>query len=98
MSLERTHHLKCHPQFFGDVVAGIKTFDVRKDDRGFVEEDELVLYQWPQPGIPPHEFASVSYRLPQHRVRVAYILRGGDFGIERGYVVLGLAPVEDEPE
>lgn len=91
---ERVHHLKCHPEFFGDVVAGIKTFEVRKDDRGFTEGDELMLYQWPQPDVAPHAFDQVRYRLPKFLVRVTYILRGGDWGIERGYVVMGIEAVD----
>ena len=31
----KVHNLKIKPQYFKDVVSGIKTFEVRKNDRNF---------------------------------------------------------------
>lgn len=40
------HALKCWPSFFGDVCDGSKTFEVRRDDRGFRVGDTLRLMEF----------------------------------------------------
>lgn len=40
------HELKILPQFFIDVCRGNKTFEIRKDDRGYSVGDLLVLKEW----------------------------------------------------
>ena len=40
------HELKIWPQYFDAIASGIKTFEVRKDDRGFAVGDTLVLKEW----------------------------------------------------
>lgn len=42
----KTHDLKTWPQFYRAVIDGRKTFEVRKNDRGFAEGDTLVLREW----------------------------------------------------
>ncbi|WFU81275.1 DUF3850 domain-containing protein [Bradyrhizobium sp. CIAT3101] len=42
-----THHLKCWPQFFNEIVAGRKKHDLRRaDDRNFRVGDTLVLEEY----------------------------------------------------
>lgn len=79
-----THDLKTWPAYFDAVAAGVKTFEVRRDDRGFQSGDVLVLRRFdPDRGCFTHTY-------PPIRKRVSYVLRGGEFGIEVGYVVMGL--------
>ena len=40
------HRLKIMPEFFRAVTDGRKTFELRKDDRGFSVGDHLVLAEW----------------------------------------------------
>ena len=42
------HQLKIWPQFFADLRGGLKTWEVRKNDRdpGFAVRDTLVLCEW----------------------------------------------------
>jgi len=76
----RMHELKTWPRFFHAMADGSKTFEVRKDDRGFVVGDVLNLREWlPEPGMCTGESLLVT---------VTYILRG--FGIDDGFVVLGI--------
>lgn len=43
---KRTHDLKTWPEFFDPVFSGLKSFELRKDDRGYVEGDYLLLREW----------------------------------------------------
>lgn len=40
------HELKILPQYFQAVKNGTKTFEVRKNDRGFQNGDEVTLREW----------------------------------------------------
>lgn len=40
------HHLKIWPEFFAKLVDGTKTFEVRRNDRGFKMGDVLWLEEW----------------------------------------------------
>jgi hypothetical protein len=76
------HELKCWPEFFSAVARKTKPFEVRKADRVYAVGDALVLREWdPATGL---------YTSQETARRVIYVLPGGQFGIESGYVVLGL--------
>jgi Domain of unknown function (DUF3850) len=83
-----THTLKTWPQFWLAVERGDKTFEVRKDDRAFQTGDKLIL-EYFDPTRKPEEYQGFSR--PTLERRVTFVLPGGQFGIEPGYVVLGLA-------
>jgi len=74
------HELKTVNPFFEDVLMLRKQFEVRKDDRGFAMFDTLRL----------REFVDGKYTGRAVEAQVGYILRGGEFGIEAGYVVMQL--------
>lgn len=78
------HHLKTWPGFFQAVRDGRKQFEVRKDDRGFQIGDRLHLQEW--------DPDTQEYTGRSHIMTVTYRLPGPGFGIEDGFVVLGLAP------
>src|SRR3954470_11426726 len=40
------HELKCWPEFYKALVSGEKTFELRKNDRGFRVGDVLWLREW----------------------------------------------------
>ena len=77
----RVHELKCWPQVFTDTIDGLKLFEVRWDDRGFAVGDKLLLREW--------DNVKEEYTGRTCKRRVKYILRGGQFGIDEGYVVMG---------
>lgn len=76
----RTHELKCWPEFFRCIEDGSKTFELRKDDRGFHVRDVLWLREW-------HKG---DYTGRDARRTVSYVLSG--IWLEPGYVVMGLLP------
>ena len=41
-----THELKIQPDYFKAVFMGIKTFEIRKNDRGYKVGDMLILKEW----------------------------------------------------
>jgi len=75
------HNLKTWDEFMVDIARGEKTFEVRKNDRGFKKDDMLVLLGW--------DNQNNKYTGQQIKVRVTYVLRGGAFGIEKDYCVMG---------
>lgn len=74
------HELKTTQPYFDDVFMGRKTFDVRKNDRGFKVGDIIILKEWNG-----SEFTGKSLAR-----NVRYVLSGGQFGIESGYVVMDI--------
>jgi len=75
------HKLKTVQPFFSEVLSGVKTFEVRKNDRDFRTGDILQLAEWDDRG----EFTGRCLY-----VRVKYILNGGQYGIESGTVVMAI--------
>jgi hypothetical protein len=88
-----THELKTLPQYWDAVARGDKTFEVRKDDRGFQKGDIVRLIRvHPTMRTPELDYQGRPYKILDRRIK--WILTGGQFGIEPGYVVLQL---EDLP-
>jgi hypothetical protein len=90
----RTHELKTDPDVFSAVVAGLKPFELRKDDRGFAVGDLLVLRETRYGGAEMRDGAPVAYSGRVSRQRVTYVLRGPSYGVQEGWVVLGIAAVD----
>lgn len=83
------HVLKTWPVHYNAVEAGYKPFEVRLDDRSYAVGDVLRLRYFN-----PHSDGD-AHNGEEIRRRVTYLLPGGQFGIERGYVVMGLAEESD---
>jgi hypothetical protein len=86
----KEHKLKCWDVYYDAIDQGDKTFDVRRDDRGFQKGDILILQRWERDrnNYTRHISDNTPY---ETRRKVKYILTGGQFGIEPGFVVLGLS-------
>jgi hypothetical protein len=84
-----THILKCWPEYFDAIERGDKNFDVRRDDRGFQKGDEVVLRRTRAEARHEVEYG-YDFKVKKELSRtIKFILTGGQFGIEPGYVVLG---------
>ena len=82
----KIHELKVWPPYFQAAWDRIKTFEVRRDDRGFKASDILFLREW----RPNRDGGDEGYTGREMTARITYILVGGHFGIEPGFVVLGI--------
>lgn len=76
------HELKTWPEYFQDIMEGSKTFEVRKNDRNYEVGDTLLLREY-DPGAKEYTGSEIT-------VRVHYILNGGQFGIEKGFIVMSV--------
>lgn len=90
---EVRHTLKTWPNFFDAVKRGEKKFEVRRDDRGFQKGDLVNLVRFDPETDDAWHFKSFMSSYPTQTFRIGWILTGGQFGIEPGYVVFSLEPV-----
>ena len=85
-----THTLKTDHAAFQAVAAGLKTFEIRKDDRGFQVGDRLDLLETVSTGAEMAAGAPLEYTGGQVWVFVTHILRGPIYGLADGWVVLSV--------
>lgn len=77
-----THVLKTWQEYMHDINTGSKSFELRKDDREFEVGDVLMLMGW------DNQFQ--KYTGDVIEAKINYILSGGQFGLEKGYVVMSI--------
>jgi hypothetical protein len=77
----KTHQVKSWPEFFEPIALGVKTFDLRKDDRGYQVGENIQFEEFRH--LTGEHTGKVVTR------RIAYILRNFD-GLMPGYVILGI--------
>ena len=76
------HYLKIKPEYYKDIECGLKTFELRKNDRNFQVGDILMLIKLNDKG---NETDQVT------RVKVNYILKDcPQYGLKDGYAILGI--------
>lgn len=80
---EFTHDLKISNRYYDDVVSGLKTFEIRKNDRNFKVGDLIRLHE-------VNVFGEYTSRLSDF-YKIIYIT---DYEQKDGYVVLGIKEVE----
>lgn len=73
------HELKIFPEYYNAVVSGLKTFEVRYNDRDFKVGDSLIL----------KEYSGVSYTGRQTNVVVTYIVDDPSY-CKEGYVIMSI--------
>lgn len=78
--MKRKHDLKIKTKYLNDIWSGSKTFELRKNDRGFNIGDTLRL----------NGFEDGDYTGESIEVTVTYILPGGEYGLDKEYVILGI--------
>ena len=77
----KVHKLKILPEYYSKVISGIKSFELRKDDRNYKEGDYIQFFEYEN-----GEYTGKSSNL----FCVQYILRNcPQYGLMDGYVILG---------
>jgi hypothetical protein len=78
--MSKSHNLKTLPRYYEPAALGLKTFEVRKNDRNFKVGDSVTLKEWTGAVFTGRNLGVFE---------ITYIL--DDFeGLAPGYVVLGL--------
>jgi ASCH domain. len=77
------HHLKTWPQLFEAVASGVKTFDIRVNNRNFQTGDILVLEEW-DPKTQLYSGRALCRR-------VGFLLQG-EFGLAPNTCCMSLLP------
>jgi len=87
-TVPRVYDLKCWPDFFAPILSGEKTFELRKDDRGYRAGDTLLLREW----LPTDKVYTGRkvYR------SVSYLVAGMPW-LQKDYVCMALAPAAPAP-
>lgn len=84
------HELKVWPEYYERLADGTKTFEVRKDDRGYQTGDTLILKEWAPRGTGSVWSGIGSYTGRSMQRTVGFIFKQG-FGCDLGeYVVMSL--------
>ena len=84
-----THRIKIRESFAEAIYDGRKTFEVRKNDRGYQAGDRIqfvVLHD--SDGL-----EMLTHPLMEQEYEITYVLSG--WGIKDGFVVLGIKPIEE---
>jgi hypothetical protein len=78
---QQEHQLKILPKYFNKVFSGIKTFEVRFNDRDFQTGDKVSLNEYAD--------TKTKYTGNQIDVVITYLLTDSVDGISKGYCVFG---------
>lgn len=81
----RIHPLKTWTEYFQAVNRGDKTFELRVNDRNFQNGDILLLQEWVE---------DIGFTGDVITVVVTYLLEGGIFGLEEGYVIMSFQRID----
>lgn len=83
----KLHTLKIKTKYFVDVTMGLKTFELRKNDRDYQVGDLITFEVINATGdIFPKEY---------NVFQITYILKDcPEYGLDKDYVILGIKPLE----
>lgn len=86
--MPRVHELKTWPDYFQAIASGVKGYELRFNDRGYVVGDILLLKEY--------DITTDHYTGDELRVEVTYIYNaaeGDNFGLAPGWCVMSIKPV-----
>ncbi len=83
--MDKIHYIKLHEMYCDDVFKGIKTFELRYNDRDYHVNDFIIF----KPVNSDGEY--IIHPIMKKIYRIKYILHYAVFeGLEIGYVILGI--------
>lgn len=80
-----THNLKLRVEFCDAVMNGEKSFEIRKNDRGFQKGDHVIFQAVERDGVNVYP---VPHEINGYEFEITYVLNG--YGLENGYVAYGI--------
>lgn len=88
--IPRTHIIKCWKEYFPAIKSGIKNFELRKDDRGYLVGDYLLIREY------CNETNSYTGRCEDRLID--FIIRAQDFPeiIKEGFVIMSISKVNNQ--
>lgn len=97
------HELKTWPAYFKRLASGEKTFEIRRNDRGFQAGDIVILREYDPAGdhddCPDPHCTTRRYTGATFRRRIGFVAAGRLFGLDLGeHVVLSLLPAVEAPD
>ena len=87
------HKLKLNAAYYDDSASGIKTFEIRKNDREFKVGDILELREYVWSGLD----GKGAYTGSVHWKVITYILDDEEY-LHEGYVCLAVSPIAEPKE
>jgi YD repeat-containing protein len=86
------HTLKCWPEFYDAIADGRKTFEARRNDRGFQTGDTLRLQRTKEDNMGRHRVDYDANGRVKHEqlARVTYLAHGERFGIMDGFCMMAI--------
>ena len=87
------HKLKLNACYYDDSASGIKTFEIRKNDRNFKVGDVLELREWVWSALEE----KCTYTGEVHWKIITYILDYTEY-LQDGYVCIGVSPITEPKE
>lgn len=90
----KEHVLKINPWAFSTQLLGIKSFELRFDDRDYQVGDQLLLRETEFDSAEMSAGAPLAYTGREVRRRVTHILRGPVYGLESGWVIMSVVAVD----
>ena len=82
------HELKADSTGFWAVWDGLRPYQIRKDDRGYAEGDELYIRETKYTGEEMTQGKPLEFTRAFILAKVKHILRGPVYGIQEGWAVL----------
>lgn len=77
------HALKTEIGYFEEIVSGVKTFEVRRNDRPFEVDDDICLQEW--------DYEKKRYTGKEWHGKISHILDNERF-CKKGYCILSIKP------
>ena len=90
-TMVRLHHIKLQENFAGSVLSGEKSFELRRNDRGYQKGDMIQFEVVNSVGAPVPE-----HGLDGKKFKITYVLSG--WGLQDGFVALAIKEVEEKAD
>ena len=96
--MSKIHNIKCITEFFTPLFNGVKTFEIRWNDRDYQPNDELLITEIKHIRVDPQfPKAGCEGVQPTGRIlhrKISYVLTSKEFaGLFPGFVALGLQKI-----